>query len=83
MGSPGTSHVSTADSSDMAVSLTTTVNLRFGSHVIVPEAGLIMSIEMNDFSIPGSSNQFGYMTYPSKFHSPWESTSVVDDTCHS
>ena len=58
---PGTSHVVTADASGMAVSLTTTINLLFGSQVLVPETGVIMNDEMNDFSIPGSSNAFGYM----------------------
>ena len=58
---PGTSHVVTADASGMAVSLTTTINLLFGSQVLVPETGVIMNNEMNDFSIPGSSNAFGYM----------------------
>ncbi|RJE27294.1 gamma-glutamyltranspeptidase [Aspergillus sclerotialis] len=61
---PGTSHIATADHSGMAVSLTTTVNLLFGSKVIVPETGVIMNNEMDDFSIPGSSNSFGYI--PSK-----------------
>jgi gamma-glutamyltranspeptidase/glutathione hydrolase len=54
----------------MAVSLTTTINLRFGSHIIVPETGLIMNDEMNDFSIPGSSNQFGYIPTPANFIRP-------------
>ena len=58
---PGTSHVVTADASGMAVSLTTTINLLFGSQVLVPETGVIMNNEMNDFSIPGSSNAFGYV----------------------
>ena len=56
---PGTSAVVVSDASGMSVSLTTTVNLLFGSHVMVPETGVIMNNEMNDFSIPGSSNAFG------------------------
>jgi gamma-glutamyltranspeptidase/glutathione hydrolase len=43
---PGTSHVVTADASGMAVSLTTTVNLLFGSQLMVPETGVIMNDEM-------------------------------------
>jgi gamma-glutamyltranspeptidase/glutathione hydrolase len=35
----GTSHVVTADASGMSVTLTTTINLLFGSQVIVPESG--------------------------------------------
>ena len=43
---PGTSHVVTADKDGMAISLTTTVNLLFGSQLIVPETGVIMNNEM-------------------------------------
>jgi gamma-glutamyltranspeptidase/glutathione hydrolase len=46
LDTPGTSHVVTADASGMAVSLTTTVNLLFGSQVMVPETGVIMNNEM-------------------------------------
>ncbi|KAJ9602401.1 hypothetical protein H2200_012943 [Cladophialophora chaetospira] len=67
---PGTSHVVTADASGMAVSLTTTINLLFGSQVLVPETGVIMNNEMNDFSIPGSSNAFGYIPSPSNYIRP-------------
>ena len=57
----------TADASGMAISLTTTINLLFGSHLLVPETGVIMNNEMNDFSIPGTSNAFGYVPSPSNF----------------
>ncbi|KPM45209.1 Gamma-glutamyltranspeptidase 1 [Neonectria ditissima] len=67
---PGTSHVTTADSSGMAISLTTTINLLFGSRVMVPETGVIMNNEMNDFSIPGSSNAFGYVPSPANYVRP-------------
>ncbi|KAH0564831.1 hypothetical protein GP486_001779 [Trichoglossum hirsutum] len=67
---PGTSHIVTADAAGMVVSLTSTINLAFGSHVIVPETGLIMNNEMNDFSIPGSSNAFGFLPSPSNFIRP-------------
>lgn len=67
---PGTSHVVTADKSGMAISLTTTVNLLFGSHLVVPETGVIMNNEMNDFSIPNTTNAFGYIPSPSNFIRP-------------
>jgi gamma-glutamyltranspeptidase/glutathione hydrolase len=67
---PGTSHVVVADKSGMAISLTTTVNLLFGSHLIVPETGVIMNNEMNDFSIPGVSNAFGYRPSPANYVKP-------------
>lgn len=44
---PGTSHIVTADHNGLAISLTTTVNLLFGSKLVVPETGVIMNNEMN------------------------------------
>ncbi|KAI9752409.1 MAG: hypothetical protein M4579_005633 [Chaenotheca gracillima] len=70
LATPGTSHIVTADSSGMAVTLTTTVNLLFGSQLMVPETGVIMNNEMNDFSIPGSSNSFGFVPSPSNYIRP-------------
>lgn len=67
---PGTSHIVTADHTGLAVSITTTINLLFGSRVIVPETGVIMNNEMNDFSVPGSSNAFGYIPSPENFIRP-------------
>lgn len=67
---PGTSHIVTADASGMAITLTTTVNLLFGSNLMVPETGVIMNNEMNDFSIPGSSNAFGYVPSPANYVRP-------------
>jgi len=67
---PGTSHVVTADSSGMAVTMTSTVNLHFGSLVMVPETGIILNDEMNDFSVPGQSNAFGYLPSPANFILP-------------
>lgn len=56
----GTSHVVAADKSGLSVSITTTINTIFGSRVMVPETGVILNNEMNDFSIPGATNAFGY-----------------------
>lgn len=67
---PGTSAIVASDASGMAIALTTTVNLLFGSHVIVPETGVIMNNEMNDFSIPGSSNAFGFIPSPANYIRP-------------
>ncbi|CAI6090181.1 hypothetical protein V2G26_006296 [Clonostachys chloroleuca] len=67
---PGTSHVVAADASGLAFSLTTTVNLLFGSKLMVPETGIIMNNEMNDFSIPGVDNAFGYIPSPANYVRP-------------
>lgn len=67
---PGTSYVGTADKSGLAISLTTTINTLFGSRVMVPETGVIMNNEMNDFSIPSSSNAFGFIPSPANFIRP-------------
>jgi gamma-glutamyltranspeptidase / glutathione hydrolase len=70
LDTPGTSHVVTADATGLAISLTTTINLLFGSQLMVPETGVIMNNEMNDFSIPGSSNNFGYVPSPANYIRP-------------
>ncbi|OLN85274.1 Gamma-glutamyltransferase-like protein 2 [Colletotrichum chlorophyti] len=67
---PGTSHIAVADASGLAISLTTTINLIFGSQLMVPETGVILNNEMNDFSIPGSSNAFGYVPSPANYVRP-------------
>lgn len=54
----------------MAISLTTTINLLFGSQLMVESTGVIMNNEMNDFSIPNSSNAFGYIPSPSNYIRP-------------
>lgn len=43
----GTSEVAASDASGLTITLTTTVNLLFGSHVMVPETGVVMNDEMN------------------------------------
>ena len=68
--SPGTSHAVTADASGMAVSMTSTINLSFGSQVMVPETGLILNNEMNDFSVPNSTDAFGYVPSSANFIYP-------------
>ena len=58
---PGhTSHVSVVDAEGNAVALTTTVNLQFGSGVVVPGTGILLNDEMDDFdAAPGARNAFG------------------------
>jgi gamma-glutamyltranspeptidase/glutathione hydrolase len=66
----GTSAVVVSDASGMSISLTTTINTLFGSQVMIPETGVIMNNEMNDFSIPGVSNAFGYVPSPANYIRP-------------
>ncbi|MBY5992478.1 gamma-glutamyltransferase [Ferrimonas balearica] len=58
--SPQTTHFSVVDGQGNAVSLTTTLNLDFGSGVVVQGAGFLLNNEMDDFSAkPGVPNAFG------------------------
>ncbi|KAF8629660.1 hypothetical protein AX17_005599 [Amanita inopinata Kibby_2008] len=66
----GTSHTSVLDCDGMAVSLTSTINLVFGSHVLDPGTGIILNNEMDDFSIPGTPNAFGLWPSPYNYPEP-------------
>ncbi|KAF8985330.1 hypothetical protein BGZ46_004895 [Entomortierella lignicola] len=66
----GTTHLSTVDENDMAVSLTSTVNLLFGSKLLDPKSGVILNDEMDDFSIPGRANAFGLQPSPYNYPEP-------------
>ncbi|KAL2073923.1 hypothetical protein VTL71DRAFT_11249 [Oculimacula yallundae] len=68
----GTSHIVTSDRSGLSITLTSTVNLLFGSQLVVPETGVIMNNEMNDFSIPGIRNAFGFIPSPINYIAPFK-----------
>ncbi|KAE8389768.1 gamma-glutamyltranspeptidase [Aspergillus alliaceus] len=70
LNTPGTSHIAAVDHSGLAISTITTINLLFGSKVMVPETGIIMNNEMDDFSTPGTSNAFGYIPSEANFIRP-------------
>ncbi len=58
--SPETTHFSIIDAQGNAVSNTYTLNMPFGSGVVVEGAGFLMNDEMDDFSTkPGVANVFG------------------------
>lgn len=58
--SPNTTHFSILDDDGNAVALTYTLNLGFGSGVVVEGAGFLLNNEMDDFSAkPGVPNAFG------------------------
>lgn len=57
-----TTHFSIVDKAGNAVSITTTINDSYGSHVVVDGAGFILNDEMDDFSAkPGSPNLYGLL----------------------
>jgi gamma-glutamyltranspeptidase / glutathione hydrolase len=55
-----TSHLTVVDKDRNVVSLTFTVNYRFGAGVVVPGTGILLNDEMDDFAVaPGVPNVFG------------------------
>ncbi len=55
-----TTHYSVADADGNAVSITTTLNNSYGSHVTVAGAGFLLNDEMDDFATaPGKPNMYG------------------------
>jgi gamma-glutamyltranspeptidase / glutathione hydrolase len=58
--SPQTTHFSVVDSSGNTVSMTTTLNRTYGNRIVVPETGILMNNEMDDFSSkPNVPNSYG------------------------
>ncbi|KAI9644411.1 hypothetical protein NHQ30_007768 [Ciborinia camelliae] len=68
----GTSATVAADKSGLTIAMTSTINTLFGSRLMVPETGVIMNNEMNDFSIPNTTNAFNYTPSPANFISPFK-----------
>ncbi len=61
----GTSHFSIIDAQGNAVACTETINLTFGSFVVVPEFGILLNNQMDDFAAnPGKPNAFGLIQGP-------------------
>jgi len=66
----GTSHGSIIDKDGMVASVTSSVNLVFGSRVMDSETGIILNDEMDDFSKPGHPNYFGLWPSPYNYPGP-------------
>ena len=57
-----TTHVSVLDAAGNAVAYTTTLNLGYGSKIVVTDAGFLLNNEMDDFSAkPNTPNAFGLL----------------------
>ncbi|KAL0252796.1 gamma-glutamyltransferase [Cryptococcus tetragattii IND107] len=56
----GTSNITATDSSGLTISITTTVGLHWGSRIMVPGYGFVLNGSMDDFSVEGRPNGFGY-----------------------
>lgn len=56
----GTSNITATDSSGLTISITTTVGLGWGSRIMVPGYGFVLNGSMDDFSVEGRPNGFGY-----------------------
>ncbi|KAK6466019.1 putative gamma glutamyltransferase [Scheffersomyces coipomensis] len=85
----GTSHFSILDEDNNAVSMTTTVNLLFGSLVYDSHTGIILNNEMDDFSQPNISNAFNLtpsiFNFIDSYKRPLSSTSptiIINSTSH-
>ncbi|KGQ18539.1 Gamma-glutamyltranspeptidase [Lysobacter dokdonensis DS-58] len=61
-----TTHFSIIDAEGNRVSTTQTVNLLYGSGMVVPGTGVLLNDEMDDFALrPGTPNAFGVMGFES------------------
>ncbi|EDO44635.1 predicted protein [Nematostella vectensis] len=66
----GTTHISVLSKEGDAVSVTSTVNGYFGAKFISPKLGIVYNNEMDDFSAPGITNEFGLLPAPVNFIKP-------------
>jgi gamma-glutamyltranspeptidase/glutathione hydrolase len=88
--SPQTTHLSVMDSAGNAVAYTTTLNLSFGSKIVVEGAGFLLNNEMDDFSSrENTPNSYGLIGRVANSIEPGKRmlssmtpTIVVDSTGH-
>jgi gamma-glutamyltranspeptidase/glutathione hydrolase len=66
-----TTHFSIIDREGNRVAATQTVNLSFGSGMVIPGAGFLLNDEMDDFALrPGTPNAYGVMGYDANAVAP-------------
>ncbi|XP_055998879.1 glutathione hydrolase 1 proenzyme-like [Ostrea edulis] len=66
----GTSQLTVLAPNGDAVSITSTINLFFGSKVVGSRTGIVFNNNMDDFSTPNTTSYFGYPASPANFIKP-------------
>ncbi|TYJ52700.1 gamma-glutamyltransferase [Cryptococcus floricola] len=77
----GTTHISVADQWGGAASVTSTINLIWGSHVMDSKTGIIFNDEQDDFAVPGAADAFGL--WPSPWNYPMPGKKPLSSTAAS
>ena len=78
--SPQTTHLSVMDAAGNAVAYTTTLNLSFGSKIVVEGAGFLLNNEMDDFSVAREHAELLWLDRPrGELDRAGQAHVVVDD----